>query len=79
MLFHARERVKMPAPGDMRPARLSVELHDPIWDTLYAPTASAVAVVAERLNIMQSLTIRRYLSFVFVSLVGLLLVLAIWP
>jgi formate hydrogenlyase subunit 3/multisubunit Na+/H+ antiporter MnhD subunit len=79
MLFHARERVEMPAPGDMRPARLSVELHDPIWETLYAPLASAVAVVAERLNIMQSLTIRRYLSFVFVSLVGLLLVLAIWP
>jgi hypothetical protein len=79
MVFHARERVDMPAAGDMRPARLSVELHDPIWETLYAPLASAVAVVAERLNIMQSLTIRRYLSFVFVSLVGLLLVLAIWP
>jgi hydrogenase-4 component B len=79
MVFHARERVEMAAAGDMRPARLSVELHDPIWETLYAPLASAVAVVAERLNIMQSLTIRRYLSFVFVSLIGLLLVLAIWP
>jgi hydrogenase-4 component B len=79
LLFGAREHVDMPPPGDMRPARLEVELHDPIWDTFYAPAARAVAVAAERLNIMQSLTIRRYLTFVFVALVGLLLVLAIWP
>jgi hydrogenase-4 component B len=79
MLFHARERVEMPAPGDTRPARLFVELRDPIWDAFYAPVASAVAAAAERLNRLQSLTIRHYLSFVFAALVGLLLVLAIWP
>jgi hydrogenase-4 component B len=79
LLFGAREHVDMPPPGDVRPARLEVELHDPVWDTFYAPVARAVAVAAERLNIMQSLTIRRYLTFVFAALVGLLLVLAIWP
>jgi NADH:ubiquinone oxidoreductase subunit 5 (subunit L)/multisubunit Na+/H+ antiporter MnhA subunit len=79
LLFRAREHVEMPPPGDMRAARLEVELHDPVWDTLYAPVARAVAVVAERLNVMQSLTIRRYLTLVFAALVGLLLVLAIWP
>jgi hydrogenase-4 component B len=79
LLFGAREHVEIPPPGDMRPARLEVELHDPVWDTLYAPVARAVAVAAERLNIMQSLTIRRYLTLVFAALVGLLVVLAIWP
>jgi hydrogenase-4 component B len=79
MLFRAREHVEMPLPGDMAPARLTIELHDVIWDTLYVPVARAVSATAEHLNIVQSLTIRRYLTFVFVSLVGLLLVLAIWP
>ena len=68
----------MPAPGDMRPARLKVELRDPVWDTFYAPVTRAVTLAADRLNFMQSLTIRRYLIFVFAALVGLLLVLAIW-
>jgi hypothetical protein len=63
----------------MKPARLEVTLTDPIWDTLYAPIAGAVDFAAGRLNVIQSLTIRHYLSFVFVALVGLLLVLAIWP
>ena len=36
-------------------------------------------LAAERLNPLQFLTIRRYLSLVFVALVVLLLVLAIWP
>ena len=34
---------------------------------------------ADRLNILQFLTIRRYLTLVFTALVLLLLVLAIWP
>ena len=33
----------------------------------------------EVLNRLQFLSIRQYLSLVFVALVGLLLVLAIWP
>ena len=41
VVFRAREHVEMPPPGDTRPARLTVELHDPIWDALYAPLAAA--------------------------------------
>jgi hydrogenase-4 component B len=45
----------------------------------YAPIARAVEAIAGWLNRLQYLSIRRYLSFVFAALVGLLLVLAIWP
>jgi hypothetical protein len=79
LVFRASEQVEMPPPGDMRPARIVVRLTDVIWDTLYAPVAVAVEYVAGRLNRLQSLSIQHYLGFVFASLVGLLLVLAIWP
>ncbi len=78
VLFRARERVEMPPPGDVRPAVLQVELHDLIWDWLYMPIYGAVSFAADRLNYLQFLTIRRYLSLVFLALVLLLLVLAIW-
>ncbi len=39
LLFHARDHVDMPAPGDTRPARLRIELHDLIWEGMYAPIA----------------------------------------
>jgi len=79
LVFRAREHVSMPPPGDMRAARIDVELRDLIWDTLYAPIAGLVGFAADRLNVLQFLTIRRYLSLVFILLVTLLLVLAIWP
>ena len=78
-VFRAREHGEMPAPGDVRPARLVVELRDLIWDAIYAPIATAVDGAAERLNKLQFLTIRQYLSLVFGALVTLLLVIAIWP
>jgi hydrogenase-4 component B len=78
-VFRAREIGEMPPPGATTPARLTVELRDLIWDGLYAPIADGVAYAAERINIMQFLTIRRYLTLVFTALVLLLLVLAIWP
>jgi formate hydrogenlyase subunit 3/multisubunit Na+/H+ antiporter MnhD subunit len=78
MLFRARDQVEMPAPGDTRPARLRIELHDLVWEGIYAPLAGAVGFAADRLNRLQFLTIRRYLSLVFATLVTLLLVLAIW-
>jgi hypothetical protein len=68
----------MPAPGDIRPARLRVELHDLIWEGLYEPIAGVVGYSSQLLNRLQFLTIRRYLSLVFATLVTLLLVLAIW-
>jgi NADH:ubiquinone oxidoreductase subunit 5 (subunit L)/multisubunit Na+/H+ antiporter MnhA subunit len=78
LAFRAREKVHMPPPGDLRPARLHVYLHDLVWDGIYAPVAGAVSLAADRLNHLQFLTIRRYLTLVFLALVFLLLVLAIW-
>ena len=79
LVFGAREIVEMPPPGDMRAARLTVTLHDRAWDTIYAPLAAGVGYAAEKLNALQFLTIRQYLTLVFAALVALLLVLAIWP
>jgi formate hydrogenlyase subunit 3/multisubunit Na+/H+ antiporter MnhD subunit len=78
-IFAAREEVDMPPPGDLRPARLIVILRDRIWDALYAPLAQGIGLAADRLNALQFLTIRQYLTLVFSALVCLLLVLAIWP
>ncbi|MGB6730075.1 MAG: hydrogenase 4 subunit B, partial [Xanthobacteraceae bacterium] len=78
VVFRASEQVEMPAPGSMQPARLVVGLRDLIWDTLYAPIAVAVGFAADRLNHLQFLTIRQFLSLVFAALIILLLVLAIW-
>ena len=68
----------MPAPGDMQPARFTLVVTDPVWTWLYRPFAGAVEFASLQLNHLQFLTIRRYLSLVFFSLVTLLLVLAIW-
>jgi hypothetical protein len=78
MLFRARDHVEMPPPGAARAARFRIELHDLIWENMYAPIAGMVSRSSERLNYLQFLTIRRYLSLVFATLVTLLLVLAIW-
>jgi len=79
VVFRAREQVEMPSPGDQRPARLTVTLRDPVWDALYAPISASISFAAERLNHLQFLTIRQFLSLVFAALVILLLVLALWP
>lgn len=78
-VFRARETVEMVAPGETGPARLHVEMHDVIWETLYQPIARAVDFATDRLNHLQFLTIRRYLTLVFLFLIVLLLVLALWP
>ena len=79
LIFSAREVGEMPPPGSTLPARLTVTVRDPIWDTLYAPIGGFIGYAGEKLNVLQFLTIRRYLSLVFGALVLLLLVLAIWP
>jgi hypothetical protein len=79
VVFRAREHGEMPPPGSLAPARLSVDLRDLIWDGLYAPLADSVDAAATRLNRLQFLTIRQFLSLVFAALVLLLLVIAIWP
>jgi hypothetical protein len=78
VVFRAREQTDMPLPGDMRPARLTVQLRDLAWDLIYAPIAVGIGFAADQLNHLQFLTIRQFLSLVFAALVLLLLVLAIW-
>ena len=78
MVFQAREHRQMPPPGDTRAARLEVELHDPVWESIYAPIIAGIGIAADRLNRLQFLTIRQFLSLVFAALIILLLVLAIW-
>ena len=76
--FRAREQVDMPAPGEGRAAAFRLIWHDLVWEGLYAPVTAGLARVTERLNALQFLTIRRYLSLVFGALVLLLLVLVGW-
>ncbi len=78
VVFRAREDVRMPAPGDSSPARWQVRMRDIPWDVLYSPIARLVGFIAERLNALQFLTIRGYLTLVFGALVTLLTVLAVW-
>jgi formate hydrogenlyase subunit 3/multisubunit Na+/H+ antiporter MnhD subunit len=78
VVFRAREEIDMPAPGDPRPAQLHVQLHDLLWDALYAPMARIVGIIADVLNRVQFLTIRGYLTLVSGALVALLVILAVW-
>jgi hydrogenase-4 component B len=79
VLFDAREDVTMPAPGDTAAARLTIRLRDLTWDLLYAPVGGAIWFTTEKLNHLQFLSIRNYLSLVFVALIALLLGVSIWP
>ena len=76
--FRARERIDMPAPGELRPARFDVDMQDFAWQFIYAPVVWTVRIVSERLNPLQFRTIRQYLSLVFFALVSLLLAIALW-
>ena len=76
--FSVVEKTDMPQPGDPRPARISIEIEDRLWTMIYAPLANAVDRAATRLNTLQFLTIRGYLSLVFAALVVLLITVATW-
>ena len=70
LVFRAREHVDMPPPG--RYAAGAAHGRDcTIWSGSgsIAPIAGAVGCAADRLNRLQFLTIRRYLSLVFAALV----------
>jgi hydrogenase-4 component B len=54
-------------------------MRDLVWEWLYAPLAAGVEVAADYLNRFQFLTIRQYLSLVFVALIALLSLVALWP
>jgi NADH:ubiquinone oxidoreductase subunit 5 (subunit L)/multisubunit Na+/H+ antiporter MnhA subunit len=76
-LLAARESVDMPAPGETRPGRFEASHRDLVWDALYAPAARLVGWGTERVNFLQFLTIRRYLTLCFGALVLLLTVVAV--
>jgi formate hydrogenlyase subunit 3/multisubunit Na+/H+ antiporter MnhD subunit len=78
VVFRTHETVTMPPPGDVSAARIEKHISDPVWDLFYAPIAGAIWHLSQMLNVLQFLTIRRYLGFVFAALVILLLTLALW-
>jgi formate hydrogenlyase subunit 3/multisubunit Na+/H+ antiporter MnhD subunit len=78
LVFRARDKVTMPAPGEMAPARLVSSWVDPVWSAFYAPLITGVSRVADYANRLQYLTIRRYLAFVFIALIALLVWVALW-
>jgi formate hydrogenlyase subunit 3/multisubunit Na+/H+ antiporter MnhD subunit len=81
-IFRAAEHVEMPAPGDIRPATLTITMRDLVWDFIYAPISGATGFAADKLSHLQFLTIRQYLSLVFAALTTLLfflmLVMLVW-
>lgn len=77
LVMRSRERVRLPAPGDTAAALFELEVRDTIWDLLYAPVIGLVRWLAERLNALQFLTIRRYLMLVFGALVALLVLFGV--
>jgi formate hydrogenlyase subunit 3/multisubunit Na+/H+ antiporter MnhD subunit len=77
-VFIVREKVAMPRPGETQAARFHVRVIDPAWRYLYGPAARAVLRGAAALNPLQFLTIRRYLTLVFATLLLLLLLVMAW-
>jgi formate hydrogenlyase subunit 3/multisubunit Na+/H+ antiporter MnhD subunit len=77
VVFRAREHVEMPRPGDAAAARLRVDLHDTVWETFYQPVVRLVNWLADRFTTLQFLTIRKYLTLVFATLVLMLVIIGI--
>ena len=77
-VFDVRETIDMPRPGDMRAARYHVKVLDPVWRYAYGPMARWVLRSTAKLNQLQFLTIRSYLTLVFTTLILLLLTVAAW-
>jgi formate hydrogenlyase subunit 3/multisubunit Na+/H+ antiporter MnhD subunit len=77
VVFRAREHVEMPKPGDVGAARLRVDLHDTVWETFYAPIVRVVNWLADRFTTLQFLTIRKYLTLVFATLILMLVLIGV--
>lgn len=75
-LFSTREIVDMPEPGDIRPAKFQLKTHDPAWTFIFDPLVRIVDVLARRMNVLQFLSIRRYLTLMFFALLILLVIVA---
>src|SRR5712691_5808229 len=77
-VFRVAEKLDMPRPGETRAGAFHVKVFDPAWGFAYGPLARFVARTAGALNVLQFLTIRRYLTLTFSALIVLLLVVAAW-
>jgi len=77
-IFEVHETLDMPRPGETRAGRFHVKIFDPSWRFAYGPLARLVTSVSLRLNRLQFLTIRSYLTLVFVTLILLLIVVVAW-
>jgi len=66
----------MPAPGDLRPASLTVTLADPSAAHLFAPFGRLRDRLADYADRMQILPIRSTLAVMFVALLVFLAVIA---
>ncbi|MBV1796749.1 proton-conducting transporter membrane subunit [Siccirubricoccus sp. G192] len=75
-LLHASEAVDMPEPGETRPGRYASGFLDPSSPLLLVPLARLRDWLTERMEWLRDLTIRQSLSLSFVTLVGLLTLLA---
>jgi hydrogenase-4 component B len=78
VVFPVHLKVDMPRPGETRAGHFAVRVSDPAWRYCYGPLARTVGMLATRLNRLQFLTIRRYLTLVFCALILLLVVVAAW-
>jgi hydrogenase-4 component B len=78
VVFNVHERVDLPRPVEMRAGSFHLRVLDPAWRLAYGPISRMVATVATHLNRLQFLTIRRYLTLVFCTLILLLVVVAAW-
>ncbi len=77
VVLAARDRVDMPPAGDPGPARFASTLRDPAWHYLFDPLIGLLNRATDRLNRLQFLAIRVYLSLMFAALIGLLIVVAV--
>jgi hydrogenase-4 component B len=77
-VFRAHETLDMPEPGETRPAHFAVTLRDLVWEGFYQPVIRLVGWMTEHVDALQFLTIRRYLTLTFASLVLLLAIVAVW-
>jgi hypothetical protein len=77
-LFGVREIVDMPSPGQVRGAHYAVRVLDPAWRWIYGPLLRRTLRASVWINQMQFQTVRRYLTLVFIGLIALLVLVAIW-
>jgi hypothetical protein len=78
VVFDVHERVDMPRPGEIRAGHFHMRILDPAWRFAYGPVARGVGAISVALDHMQFLTIRRYLTLVFCTLIALLVLVAAW-